>query len=164
MTKYKTNNFYIFDYILSLVFVSIIIAVLLYFLHENKELLIGGASLLTLLFFLLLRLFRKLVKIEFYDKKIMVRYHLGRKEEEIKYTDISEIAHITGYNVSSINTINYTQEGQLRKLKVRAVVKISEYMDFAHWMKRKNDKIAFKFYPADSELKKLYEEKSKASY
>lgn len=152
MAKYTSTTYYIFDYILYLIIFSVITGLITYFLRDKEAVLFGGVVLLVIQVLLIVRLVRKLAKIEFDDKTIKVTYIFPRKEVLVDYSSIKEIIHIFGYNMSSVNFLKYYDREVLIKFKMTPVVAVDEYLEFVKWLKRKNNQIEFKFLPSDSKL------------
>ncbi len=158
MKTYSSNTYYLFDKIAFLLMFAGLSGGIAYFLRDIKIVQISGLTLAALLLFLVVLMTRKIAKIEFDHSKIVVNYRFTGKEVKIDYSSITEIKHITAYNLTGLNIIKYRSQTDLKdeKLKITTVVSDIEYIDFIKWLKRKNDKIIYIFLPSDSALKKEY--------
>ena len=152
MKEYTSNTYYLIDKLFYLLIFCGLIGYLTYFL-ENKIQIIG-IVFISILFILFIRLTTKLASIKFTENKITVKYLITRKILQIYYSSITEIQYISGYKISSLNIIKYKSDNiVINKLKLTSVVSQDKYIEFAKWIKNKNNKIEFIFFPSDLKLK-----------
>ena len=156
MKKYTSNTYYLIDRLFYLIIYLVLTGVIIYFFSNIDFIKYGGLSIIAVLLFLLLWSISKLAILEFNEKNINTKYKFPFNQENIEYSSIIEIQHITGYKLTSLNIIKYKQKDGLKnkKIKIRTVVPNDEFIDFIKWLKAKNKNIKFTFFPSDSEIKK----------
>ncbi len=161
MTKYTSNNYFLFDKIMYILIFLGITGFATYRLANNNIVLLMGVTIITILSVLLIRLLSKLVSVELTDKEIVVNHLTSRNQTKIAYNDIFEFQHQFWYPVFSRNRIKYNvrQSNKFKTLKIRSIVPNGEFNDFASWLKNKNSSISFTFTPSDSPVEEKYKGK-----
>ena len=159
MIKYRSNTYYLFDNLPFIIIFCGILSFLTYVFRDNEYFFAGGLIVSLLLFIIIFRQLRKVARVEFNEKSILIKYMLPRLEKRISYSVIKEYQHIHGYKLTSLNIIEYLDSGtsDLMKLKITNVVSNDEFMEFVKWIKDRNNNIEFRFFPTDSKLIGEYE-------
>ena len=162
MNKYTSNTYYLIDKLFYLIVFIGIIGYLVYLIQGSNEILIGGIIIISILLIIFIRLTSKLASIQFSESRIIVKYSISRKVVQIDYSTVMEIHYISGYKIASLNIIKYKSDNIAeRKLKLTSVVAQDDYIEFVRWIKNKNNKIEFKFYPSDLKLKSKFNKEFK---
>jgi hypothetical protein len=160
MKNYTSNNYYLNDYLIVILTPIILIGALVYFLRENTTLLVIGTALLIPLLLIAYLIFKRLTKIEFLDNFISVTYKFSRKTIQIKYSEVSELIHISAHRGTSRNVFKI-QQNRIKKITTTSVLSDKDFQEFITWLKSKNDNIEFKFLPSDSLVNEKYLNHSK---
>ena len=160
MIKYKSNTYYLFDNLPFIIIWAGISIFLTYFFRDKPYLFLGTLVLSLFILFLIITQLRKLARVEFYENNILIKYLFTGSEEHIEYSAIKEYQHLQGFRLTGLNVIIYIESGTsiIKKLKITSVVKNNEFVEFARWIKQRNNDIKFKFFPSDI---KLFEEYKK---
>ncbi|GEM_PF-5801829 len=162
MTRYASNNYFLFDKIMP-VLVLIVICAILTLRTENSTVILAGIVILLLLSTLLIRLMSRLTSIDLTENGIIVNHLITRSQTTIAYHNILELQHQFRYPVFSRNRIKYQLGlgGKIKVLKFTSVVQNGEFNDFASWVKSKNSKIKFTFLPPDSPVEVAFKKFNK---
>jgi len=162
MKEYTSNTYYLIDKLFYLLVFSGLIGYFVYSLDNNNKIQIAGIVIISIFLILFIRLTTKLASIKFTESKITVKYLITRKVLQIYYSSIIEIQYISGYQISSLNIIKYKSDNiAINKVKLTSVVSQDKYIEFAKWIKNKNNKIEFKFFPPDLKLKSEFNKEFK---
>ena len=158
MKKYKTDTSYLIDKIFYLFIPIGLISYLIYKINDSEIIFFGGLLIISILILIIVRFTSKYSYFNFTENNIIVEYAISRKTEIINYSSITEFQHISGFRQTSLNIIKWKPDGITnRKLKCTTVVPSDEFIEFIKWLKNKNDKIEFSFFPSDSKMKSKFQ-------
>jgi len=157
MKKYRTDTSYLIDKIFYLFIQIGLISYFIYKVNDSEIILFGGLIIISILTLIIARYTSKYASFTFAENNIVVEYSISRRTEIINYSSITEFQHISGFKQTSLNIIKYKPDGITnRKLKCTTVVSSDNFIEFVKWLKNKNDKIEFSFFPSDSNMKSKF--------
>ena len=158
MKKYTTDTSYLIDKIFYLLIPIALISYLIYKINDSEIIFYSGLLLISILVLIIAIFVTKYAYFNFTENNIIVESAISRKTEKINYSNITEFQHISGFRQTSLNVIKYKSIDKTnRKIKSTTVVPSDEFIDFVKWLKNKNDKIEFSFFPSDSKMRTKYQ-------
>ena len=158
MPYFSGNSYYLLTRVFFLLIPPLLIGFVIYQPGTADKLIYAGIFIISIFVFFILKSFRDLVVVKFYDHNITIKYLIIQKEISVPYSNLVKWYCFDGqkgqhYNIIRFKTDNFKKP---KKIKIDRIARNKEFIAIVKWFKTKNENIEFKIAPSDSKLKNLF--------